>query len=127
MLGRALLALAGVTLVGTAILHGLGGQMVSGWLAGERRVVLELLWYAAGLPWAVVGVAWLLIAWRGDRRVQVLVWLLALIPGGAAAMIAYGLGPTFVPMWLLAGAALLAVLGSIALPRVTARPGAPSP
>jgi len=127
MLGRALLALAGIILVGAAVHHAFGGQMVAGWLAGERRQVLELLWYAAALPWLVVGVAWLLIAWRGDHRLRLLIWLLAIIPAGAAAMIAYALGPTFIPMWLLAGAALLAVLGSIALPRVTSRPAAPSP
>jgi hypothetical protein len=46
-----------------------------------------------------------------------LVWVTALVPGGAAVMVANAVGPTFLGLWLLAGATLLAMLGSIALPR----------
>ena len=127
MLGRAMLTVAGLLLVGTAAYHALGGPMVAGWLSGERGLVLELLWHAAGLAWGVVGAGWLLIAWRGDGRALPLVWLLALIPAGSAAMIAYALGPTFLGFWLLAVATVLALLGSIALPKVSAGPAAPSP
>lgn len=127
MLGRGLLTLAGLMLVGTAILHGIGAEMVTGWLRGERGLVLELLWHSAGLSWLVVGLAWVALGLRGEARVRPLVWLLALIPAGAAAMIASALGPDFLPLWLLAGATLLALAGSFALPRVSASPGAPSP
>jgi hypothetical protein len=93
--------------------------MVAGWLSGERGALLQLLWYIPTLDWAAVGLAWLYIAWRGSQRFAILVWLLALIPGGAAAMVAAAVGPYFLGFWLLAGATLLALLGSIALPKAT--------
>jgi hypothetical protein len=127
MLGRLLLALGALVLLGTAAFHATGGPMVAGWLSGERGAVLQMLWYVPTLDWAVVGLAWLFIAWRGNRRLAPLVWLLAAVPGGAAFMVAATVGSAFLGLWLLAGATLLAVLGSIALPRLTASPGAPSP
>jgi hypothetical protein len=117
MLGRILLTVGALVLIGTAAFHGSGAQMVSGWLGGERGAMLQTLWFIPVLDWAAVGLAWLFIAWRGGNRLAPLVWLLALIPAGAAAMVASSVGPYFVGVWLLAGAALLAVLGSIALPR----------
>lgn len=117
MLGRILLALAGVVLLGTAGLHASGGGMVAGWLSGERGTMLQVLWHVPALDWAVVAIAFLLCAWRGNRRLAPLIWLLALVPAGAAAMIAMTVGASFLGVWLLAGAALFAVLGSIALPR----------
>lgn len=117
MLGRALIALAGLVLIGTAAVHATGGASVSGWLGGERAMVLEILWYIPTLDWAAVGLVWLFIAWRGTARWAPLLWLLALIPAGAAAMVAAAMGPYFLDVWLLAGATLLAVFGSIALPR----------
>ena len=117
MLGRILLTLAALILIGTAAFHGSGVSLVAGWLSGQRGGLLQTLWSIPVLDWAVVGLAWLFIAWRGGSRLAPLVWLLALIPGGAAAMIAASVGPNFVSVWLLAAAALLAVLGSIALPR----------
>jgi len=127
MLGRAFLTLGGLVLLGTAAFHATGGPMVAGWLGGERGAVLQMLWYIPTLDWSVVALAWLLIAWWGNHRLAPLVWILALIPGFAAALVAATVGPTFLGLWLLAGATLLAVLGSIALPRATASPGAPSP
>ena len=120
MLGRILLTLAALVLIGTAAFHASGASMVSGWLGGERGMVLQMLWYIPTLDWAVVGLAWLFIAWRGSHLHAPLVWVLALIPGGAAAMVANAVGPAFLGLWLLAGATLLAVLGSIALPRTAA-------
>jgi|GEM_PF-3931341 len=117
MLGRLLLALAALVLIGTAAFHGSGAGMVAGWLGGERGAVLQMLWLIPTLDWSVVGLAWLLIAWRGSRRMAPLVWVLALIPGGAAAMVAATAGPAFIGFWLLAGATLLALLATIALPR----------
>ena len=120
MLGRALIALAGLVLIGTAAFHASGGAMVAGWLGGERGMLLQILWYFPALDWAAVGLAWLFIAWRGSQRFAVLVWLLAIIPAGAAALVAAAMGPYFLGAWLLAGATLLALLGSIALPKVPA-------
>jgi hypothetical protein len=117
MLGRILLALGALLLVATSVVHGLGGRMVSGWLGGERGLVLQVLWYLPTLDWAAVALAWLFIAWRGSNRMAPLVWLLALVPGGAAAMLTSAVGPGFFGIWMLAGATLLALLGSIALPR----------
>ncbi len=117
MLGRVLLVLAGLVLIGTAAFHGSGGAMVAGWLGGERGALLQILWFIPSLDWAVVGLAWLFIAWRGTTHLAPLIWVLALVPAGAAAMVASAVGPNFVGVWLLAAAALLAVLGSIALPR----------
>jgi len=120
MLGRALLTLAALLLIGTAAYHATGGSMVAGWLGGERGIVLQLLWFLPALDWVAVALAWLVIAWRGSRRSAALVALLAAVPAGAAAMIGATLGPAFLGTWLLAGAALLPLLGSIALP--SARP-----
>ncbi|HEY0114824.1 MAG TPA: hypothetical protein VGB54_03795 [Allosphingosinicella sp.] len=117
MLGRILLGLGALVLIGTAAFHASGGPAVAGWLGGERGTVVQLLWYIPTLDWAAVGVAWLFIAWRGSARERGLVWLLALIPGGAALMAGMSIGPAFVGLWLLAAATLLALLGSIALPR----------
>lgn len=118
MLGRVLLILGGLVLIGTAGFHASGGGMVAGWLGGERGLMLQVLWYVPALDWAIVGLAFLLLAWRGRRPHAPLVWLLALVPAGAAAMVAMAVGASFLGVWLLAGAALFAVLGSIALPRV---------
>jgi hypothetical protein len=117
MLGRILLTLGALVLIGTAAFHASGAAMVSGWLGGERGILLQMLWLIPTLDWAVVGLAWLFIAWRGSHRMAPLVWVLALIPGGAAVMVANAVGPAFLGLWLLAGATLLALLGSIALPR----------
>jgi hypothetical protein len=117
MLGRILLTLGALVLMGTAAFHASGGAIVAGWLGGQRGAVLQMLWFIPALDWAVVGLAWLYIAWRGSRHMAPLVWVLALIPGGAAAMVASAAGPIYLGMWLLAAATLLAVLGSIALPR----------
>lgn len=122
MLGRALLILAGLLLLGTAGFHASGGGAVAGWLGGERGLLLQTLWYLPGLDWAVVGLAFVGIGWRCTRRSAPLAWLLAAVPGGAAAAIAGTLGPAFVGAWLLAASALFAILGAIALPRPRAAP-----
>jgi len=117
MLGRIMLTLGALALIGTAAFHGSGAQMVAGWLGGERGALLQTLWFIPTLDWATVGLAWLFIAWRGSNRLAPIVWLTALVPGGAAAMVASAVGPAFLGVWLLAGATLLALLGSAALPR----------
>lgn len=127
MPGRVLLILAGLVLIATAAFHASGGAMVAGWLPGERGSLLQALWFIPTLDWTTVGLAWLYIAWRGTTRLAPLVSVLALIPAGAAAMIAASVGPNFLGVWLLGAAALLAVLGSITLPRTQriARPTIP--
>lgn len=122
MLGRGLLALAALILIGTAVWHGLGGTEAAGWLRGERGVVVQALWFVPTLDWTVIASVWLGIAVRGTARSAPIVWLLALVPFGAAALIAGTLGPAFLTMWLLAGAALFAVLGGMALPKVKRTP-----
>jgi hypothetical protein len=117
MLGRILLTLGALVLIGTAAFHATDASTVSGWLGGERGILLKMLWFIPTLDWAVVGLAWLFIAGRGSHRMAPLVWVTALVPGGAAVMVANAVGPTFLGLWLLAGATLLAMLGSIALPR----------
>lgn len=116
MLSRILLGLASLFLLAAAGLHYSGAGAVANWLSGERGIVLQILWYLPGLDWIVVAAAFGFISWRGDKRFAPLVWLLALIPASAAVAIAAVLGAAFVGAWLLAGAALLAVLGSVALP-----------
>ena len=117
MLGRILLALGALILIGTAVFHVTEGAETAAWLRGERGAVMQLLWHIPSLDWIVVGIAWLLIAWRGTQVSAPIVWVLALVPFGTAAMIASALGPAFLDMWLLAGAALLASLGALALPK----------
>ena len=117
MLGRILVTLGALLLVGAAVLHGLGGQMAAGWVSGPRAGVLQALWYFPTVDWAVVALTWLAIAWTGGMRFGWLIWLLAAIPAAAAVLIVSTIGPDFFGVWMLAGAVLLALLGSIALPR----------
>ncbi len=117
MLARILLLLASLLLLGAAGLHLSAGGAVAGWLPGERGAVVQILWYLPGLDWIAVALAWAFVAWRGNQRFAPIVWLMALVPAGAAVAIAAVLGAAFVGAWLLAGAALLAVLGSLALPK----------
>lgn len=117
MLARVLLLLAALLLLGAAGLHLSGGGAITGWLPGERGAVVQILWHLPGLDWIAVSSAWAFLAWRGTQRLAPLVWLLALIPAAAAVAIAGVLGAAFIGAWLLAGAALLAVLGSLALPK----------
>lgn len=118
MAARLLLTIASLILIGTAAFHATGAPTVMGWLSGERAALLAALWYMPAFDWLATGLAWLAIAWRGDRRLAPLVWLLALIPAGAAAAIAVSVGPNFLGVWLLAGATALALAGSLLLPRV---------
>ena len=117
MLARLLLLVAALLLLAAAGLHLAGGGAVGGWMPGERGAVVQILWHLPGLDWIAVALAWAYVAWRGTQRFAPLVWLLALIPAGAAVAIAAVLGVAFIVTWLLAGAALLAVLGSLALPK----------
>lgn len=117
MLARILLILAAVLLLAAAGLHLSSGEAVAGWMSGERGAVVQILWHLPGLDWIVVALTWLFVAWRGTRRFTPVLWLTAVVPASAAVAIAAVLGATFIGAWLLAGAALLAVLGSIALPK----------
>ena len=117
MLGRILVSLGALLLVATAIIHGLGGQMVAGWVSGQRAGVLQALWYLPAIDWVAVAVAWAAIAWTGSIRLGWLIGLLAAIPAAAAVLIVVTIGPDFFGVWMLAGAVLLALLGSIALPK----------
>jgi hypothetical protein len=117
MLGRILVTLGALLLIATAVMHGLGGQMVSGWVSGERAAVLQALWYLPAIDWVVVALAWLAIAWTGGIRLGWLIWLVAAIPAAAAILLVATVGAGFFGVWMLAGAVLLALLGSIALPR----------
>lgn len=124
MSGRALLTLAALVLIGTAAFHVSGVAEISDWLAGERAILLAALWHMPAFDWLASAIAWLAIAWWADRRAAPLVWVLAFIPGGAAALIAVSVGPMFLGFWLLAGATALAVVGSLLLPRPDASAGA---
>lgn len=117
MLARSLLLIAALLLLAAAGLHLAGGGAVAGWLPGERGAVVQILWHLPGLDWIAVALAWAILAWRGNQRFAPVVWLTALIPAAAAVAIAAVLGVAFIGAWLLAGAALLAVLGSLVLPK----------
>lgn len=117
MLARILLIPAALLLLGAAGLHLSSGGAVAGWMSGERGAVVQILWHLPGLDWIAVALTWLFAAWRGTKRFAPVLWLTAVIPSVAAVAIAAVLGATFIGAWLLAGAALLAVLGSIALPK----------
>lgn len=117
MLARLLLLLAALLLLVAAGLHLAGGGAVAGWLSGERGAVVQIVWHLPGFDWIAVALAWAFMAWHGKHRHAPMVWLLALIPAAAAVAIATVLGADFIGAWLLAAAALLAVLGSLALPR----------
>jgi hypothetical protein len=116
-LSRVLLALAALLLFATAAFHASGGAMVSSWLDGDRGAILRLLWYVPTIDWAVIGLLWLFVAWRGDARSAPLVWISAIVPLAVAIMLARAVGPGFPGIWMLTGAVLLAVAGSFRLRR----------
>lgn len=116
-LARILILLGAALLLGTAAFHTSGGAMVAGWLDGERGAILRMLWYAPPLDWLVVSLIWGFVAWRGRRDMAPLVWIAAIIPLGVAAMMSAAIGLDFPGIWMLAGAAILAIVGSLRLPR----------
>lgn len=117
MLARILLILAALLLLAAAGLHLTSSGAVAGWMSGERGAVVQILWHLPGLDWIAVALTWYFVAWRGTRRLAPVLWVTAGVPGVAAVAIAAVLGASFIGAWLLAGAALLAVLASIALPK----------
>jgi len=114
--GRWLLVAAAVLLFATAVFHASGGAMVAGWLPGARGAILTSLWYVPVVDWSVVGLVWLFVAWRRERRFAPIVWLSALIPLTVAALLIAAVGPGHPGIWMLIGAAALALLGAARLP-----------
>ena len=114
-LGRLLLAIASVILFATAAFHASGASTVSGWLPGQRGAILDVLWIVPVVDWAIVGILWLAIAWKDDRRLAPLVWISALVPLLMAVLLVKAVGPGFPGIWLLVAAAVLAVIGATRL------------
>ncbi len=114
-LAQALLGLAAALLIATALFHGSGGSMVSGWLTGQRGEMLRALWYLPSLDWLVVALIWLVTAVRPSQGAATACLIAALIPAGATLLVSGAVGWGFPGVWMLAGAAVLGAAGSASL------------
>jgi hypothetical protein len=114
-LGRILLGIGAVILFAAAAFHASGAAQAATWAQGTRGEILRLLWAVPTIDWAIVGIIWLAIAWYDDRRLAPLVWISAAIPLLVAVLLVKAVGIGFPGSWLLAMAALLAVIGSVRL------------
>ena len=114
---RMLLGLGALLLFATAAFHATGLAMVEGWLPGSRGAILELLWVVPTIDWAIVGILWATIAWLDDPRLKPLVWISAVIPLLIAVLLVKAVGFGHPGIWMLFGAAALAVAGSLRLGR----------
>ena len=112
---RLCLGLAALLLFATAAFHASGAGMVSGWLPGQRGEVLGVLWMVPVIDWAIVGILWLVTAWKADSRLAPLVWISAIVPLLVAILLIKAVGPTHPGIWMLIGAALLAAVGAARL------------
>ena len=112
---RVSLGLAALLLLATAAFHASGSPMVAGWLTGSRGAMLRVLWYVPTLDWAAVALLWVWAAMRPSRPLVPLVAIGALVPFGAAALLASAVGPGFPGIWMLAGAGALALVGAARL------------
>jgi hypothetical protein len=109
------LGLAAALLLATALFHGSGGAMVSGWLSGQRGEMLKALWYLPSLDWLVVAVLWAWAAAKPSPSLAPFLLIAALIPLGAALLVAGAVGFGFPGVWMLLGAAALACFGALRL------------
>lgn len=114
---RVMLGLGALLLFVTAAFHASGAAMVQGWLPGSRGRILELLWVIPTVDWAIVGLLWAAIAWFDDSRLRLLVWISAVIPVMIAILLIKAVGFGHPGIWLLIGAAVLAIVGSLRLGR----------
>ena len=112
---RWLLVAGAVLLIATALFHSTGLSMVSGWLPGMRGQVLSLLWLTPVADWSVVAILWLIAAWRLRSELRLIVLVSAIVPAFAAAGLFIVAGTSHPGPFLLAGAAILAVLGALRL------------
>ena len=109
---RWLLGAGVLLLVATALFHSTGLSMVGGWLPGDRGRILGALWLAMSVDWAVVALIWLLAAWRGQPGLRLVVLISAIIPAFIAGCLFAVAGASHPGGFMLAGSAILAVLGA---------------
>ena len=114
---KASIGLAALLLFVTAAFHASGATMVSGWLPGQRGAILDVLWVVPVIDWAVVGVLWLFIAWKDDRRLAPLVWISSVVPLLVAVLLIKAVGFGHPGIWMLIAAALLASVSAARLAR----------
>ena len=112
---RLSLGLAALLLFATAAFHASGATMVSGWLPGQRGAVLDVLWVIPVIDWAIIGVLWLVTAWKDDRRLAPLVWISAVVPLLVAILLIKAVGFGHPGIWMLMAAAVLASAGAFRL------------
>ncbi len=112
---RWLLVAGAVLLIATALFHSTGLSMVSGWLPGTRGQVLSLLWLTPVADWSVVAMLWIIAAWRLRSDLRLIVLVSAIVPALAAIGLFFVAGTSHPGPFLLAGAAVLAVIGAIRL------------
>ena len=112
---RWLLIAGAVLLIATALFHSTGLSMVSGWLPGMRGQVVSLLWLTPVADWSAVAILWLIAARQLRRELRVIVFVSAIVPAFAAVGLFMVAGTSHPGPFMLAGAAVLAVLGAIRL------------
>jgi len=111
-LARSLLGVGAALLLATALFHGSGGSMVSGWLPGQRGEMLRALWYLPTLDWLTVALVWLVVAVRPSRPGATLALVAVLVPAGATLLVSGAVGWGFPGVWMLAAATVLGAIGA---------------
>jgi len=112
---RWLLIAGAVLLIATALFHSTGLAMVSDWLPGMRGQILSLLWFMPVADWSVVAILWIIAAWQLRSNLRLIVLVSAIVPAIAAVGLFMVAGTSHPGPFMLAGAAMLAVLGAIRL------------
>jgi len=115
-LARTLLLLGSLLLLATAAFHSSGSAMVAGQIEGMRGRIVEMLWFVPPIDWVVVALCWAFVAVRGQRSLQPIVWITALIPFSVALMLLATVGIGFPGFWMLIAAVVLGVVGASRLP-----------
>ena len=106
---RAPLVLAGLLLTATAVFHLTGLSMVAGWLGGDKRNIMMLLWIAPAASWLLIAGFWLLRALRGIALDWPVLLLTAAIPLMVAIPFLTVVSPAHPGGWMLLAACLLAL------------------
>lgn len=109
---RVLLAAGAILLMATALFHSTGLAMVAGWLPGDKGQILSLLWLTPVVDWTIVALLWLFVAWYARADLRLVVFISSIVPAFAAIGLFAIVGASHPGGFMLAGSAILALLGA---------------